>query len=94
MVFGYMYIFGSLLLLTGEKMAALILCIPHLCLAAVTATPTAVNATGKFNQHMMGCGLDLMILAGLIMVTGYDLSISTPGSGNKRYEANKKNKKR
>ena len=75
-------------------MAAIILLIPHFCLAAVTATPTAVNAAGKFNLPMMGSSLDLIILAGLIMVTGYDLSISTPGSGSKRYETSKKKKAR
>jgi hypothetical protein len=93
MIFGYMYIFGALLLLTGEKMAAIILLIPHFCLSAVLATPTTLNASEKFNLHMMGCSLDIMILAGLIMITGYDLSISTPGSGARRVEAVKKGKK-
>jgi hypothetical protein len=87
MVFGYMYVFGALLMLTGEKMAAIIILIPHACLTAVLATPTTLNSSEKFGFHMMGSVLDIMLIAGLIMMTGYELTISTPGSGAKRYEA-------
>ena len=93
MVFGYMYVFGSLLLLTGEKLAAMVILIPHFCLSCVLATPTQLNSSEKVGFHMLGSVLDLMLVAGLVMVTGYDLSISTPGSGAKRYEAEKKKKR-
>ena len=39
-IFGYCCAFGSLLLWTGEKWAALILMVPHFILSMVTNGPT------------------------------------------------------
>ena len=40
MIIGYMYTFGTLLLLTGEALAALILVVPHFVVSLVTNGPT------------------------------------------------------
>ncbi len=88
---GYMYVIGSLLLITGEKWAALILFVPHFILAVLTNTPASGNASAsKYGFQMQAMGLDCVILFALLMITGMHLSISTPGKAVKEFEKKKK----
>ena len=90
---GYMYVIGSLLLITGEKWAALILFVPHFCLAVLSNAPASGNAsTSKYGFQMQAMGLDCVILMALLMITGMHLSISTPGKAAKDFEKKKKEK--
>lgn len=94
MVMGYGYLFGSLLLVTGETMAGFILMLPHIAQAAVANTPSTLNAPVKINQALLGMCFDIMLLGGLVMVTGCELNINTPGSGAQKVEAKKKKKRK
>jgi hypothetical protein len=49
MVFGYMYGFGSLLLISGEKWAAYVLLIPHLMHALITNAPNSATSYKNFS---------------------------------------------
>ena len=92
MAMGYLYLFGSLLLLTGEKWAAVLLMLPHFVHACVSNTPNSVTTVDKYNTVMQSWTLDFIILMALLMVSGFELSISTPGKGAVKYEKQKKAK--
>lgn len=49
MLFGYMYGFGSLLLLSGEKWAALVLLVPHVMHALITNAPNSATSYKNFS---------------------------------------------
>lgn len=49
MFMGYLYGFGSLLLWTGEKWAALILIVPHLIQTVLVNSPSAQLKLGNYN---------------------------------------------
>jgi len=88
-----MYVIGSLLLITGEKWAALILIVPHFALSILTNAPASGNAAWtKYGFQMQAFGLDCVILFALLMITGMHLSISTPGRAAKEFEKKKKEK--
>ena len=74
---GYGYGFGTLLLLTGEKWAALILCIPHLIVSVITNAPSQAKTSTMFGTAEQGWCFDLMILFSMIMITGSSLQIAT-----------------
>ena len=77
MIMGYLYGFGALLLLTGEKWASLILIVPHLLQTVLVNSPSAQLNISKYNSQQQSLELDLIILAGLIMLTGTELNISS-----------------
>ena len=74
---GYAYGFGTLLLLTGEKWAALILCIPHLIVSVITNAPSQAKTSTMFGTAEQGWCFDLMILFSMIMITGSSLQIAS-----------------
>jgi len=80
LILGYMYGFGSLLLLTGEKWAALILLVPHCLHALLTNAPSSATTYNGFNLMQQSWINDLLIACALIMVTGLDLQISSSSS--------------
>jgi len=86
---GYLYGFGALLLWTGEKWASLILIVPHLIQTVLVNSPSAQLNISKYNSQQQSLELDLIILAGLIMLTGSELNISS-GSKKKQTKQAKK----
>ena len=89
MLMGYLYGFGALLLWTGEKWASLILIVPHLIQTVLVNSPSAQLNISKYNSQQQSLELDLIILAGLIMLTGSELNISS-GSKKKQTKQAKK----
>ena len=90
---GYMYVIGSLLLLTGEKWAAVIIMAPHFAFAVLSNAPTSQNASfHKYGFQMQNMCLDVIVLMALLMITGMHLSISTPGKAAKEFDKKKKSK--
>lgn len=77
MIMGYMYGFGSLLLLTGEKWAALLLLVPHVIHALITNAPNSATSYKGYSTQEQSYILDIMILAALVMVSGSHLSIAS-----------------
>ena len=75
LLLGYMYGFGTLLLLTGEKWAALILCLPHLVVSVITNAPSQAKTSTYFGTAEQAWCFDLMILLSMILITGSDLKI-------------------
>ena len=73
---GYAYGFGTLLLLTGEKWAPLILCVPHLIVSVITNAPSQAKKQTTFGASEQAWILDLMILISMIMITGSELKIA------------------
>ena len=73
LVLGYMYGFGTLLLLTGEKWAALILCVPHVIVSVITNAPSQAKTSTSFGTAEQGWCFDIMILLSMIMITGSSL---------------------
>ena len=77
MAFGYLYGFGSLLLLSGEKWAALVLLVPHVMHALITNAPNSATSYKNFSVQEQSYLLDLIITAALVMITGSQLSIAS-----------------
>jgi hypothetical protein len=77
MAFGYMYGFGSLLLLSGEKWAALILLVPHCMHALITNAPNSATSYKNFSIQEQSYLLDTIIAAVLILISGSQLSIAS-----------------
>ena len=67
---GYLYGFGSLLLLTGEKWASLILLVPQIAHALLTNAPNSATSYKGFSTQEQSYLLDLMLVAALVMVSG------------------------
>jgi len=74
---GYLYGFGAIFLWTGEKWASLILIVPHLVQTVLVNSPSAQLNISKYNLQQQSLELDLIILAGLFMLTGAQLDISS-----------------
>ena len=77
MFMGYLYGFGSLLLLTGEKWAAMILLVPHVIHALITNAPNSATSYKGFSIQEQSYILDIIIIAALVMITGSQLSIAS-----------------
>jgi len=77
MVFGYLYGFGSLSLITGEKWAGLILLVPHLMHTLITNAPNSATSYKNFSYQEQSYLLDTMLIAALVMITGSQLSIGS-----------------
>ena len=85
MIIGYMYGFGTLLLLTGEVLAAFILIIPHVLVATIQNGPTFAKTQTVWGTAEQAWLFDLAILFSLFMVLGSKLSIDEMfGSGKKK----------
>ena len=80
---GYAYGFGSLLLWTGEKLAPLVLIVPHLLQMVLVNSPSAQSKLGSYSLQSQQLCLDGIILVGLIMCTTVDLSIAAKKKTNK-----------
>jgi len=76
-IFGYCCAFGSLLLWTGERWAALILLIPHVIYSIVINGPTYAKTQTSFGRLEQAWVLDFAIMFALMMVTGSQLSIAS-----------------
>ena len=76
-IFGYLYAFGGLLLLNGEKSAALILAIPHFLHSVVTSGPSFAKTQTVFGTSEQAPFMDFMIFATLILITGSDLALKS-----------------
>lgn len=83
MLFGYLYGFGSLLLLSGEKWAALILLVPHVAHSLITNAPNSATNYKNFSTQEQSYLLDLMIFGALIMISGSQLSIASSNKPKK-----------
>ena len=77
MMMGYAWAFGSLLLWTGEKWAALILLVPHVLFTVVVNGPTQAKTMTTFGRMDQAWVLDFAIVAALLMITGSHLSIAS-----------------
>ena len=76
-VAGYVWGFGSLLLLTGEKWAAMLLLIPHVLHTIILHGPLQAKTMTAFQRADQAMLLDFAIVAALLMITGSQLSISS-----------------
>ena len=72
---GYAFGFGSLLLLTGEKYSALLLCVPHVIVSVITNAPSQAKTVTTFGPSEQAWLLDLMIFISMILITGSSLQI-------------------
>ena len=79
LILGYCNAFGSLLLITGEKWAALILLVPQVVQTLVVNGPSFAKTQTVFGRQEQQWVLDLIIMAALLMVTGSKLSIASSG---------------
>ena len=70
---GYLFGVGSLLLLTGEKWSALIICIPHLIVSVITNAPSQAKTATTFGPFEQAWLFDLAIFISMIMITGSSL---------------------
>ena len=77
MMLGYLYGFGSLLLLTGEKWAALLLLVPQLIHTVITNSPNVATNYKGFSVSEQSYILDFLIIAALVFITGSQLSIAS-----------------
>ena len=80
---GYCCAFGSLLLWTGEKWAAMILLIPQIIYSAIINGPLHAKTQTVFGRPEQAWVLDVMIMCALLMITGSHLQIA---SANKKQQ--------
>jgi len=74
---GYGCAFGSLLLLTGEKWAAMILLIPQFLWTVIVNGPLHAKTQTMFGRPEQAWVLDVMIICALLMITGSNLQIAS-----------------
>ena len=84
---GYGCAFGSLLLLTGEKWAALILLIPQIIYSAIINGPLHAKSQTVFGRAEQAWVFDVMIMCALLMITGSNLQMA---STNKKQQVDQK----
>ena len=84
MIIGYMYIFGTLLLLTGEVMAGFILLVPHAIISIVTNGPTFAKTQTTWGTQEKAWIFDLTIFFALLMVIGSKMNLDSFGSGERK----------
>jgi hypothetical protein len=77
MAFGYLYGFGSLLLLSGDKWASLILLVPHVAHSLITNAPNSATSYKNFSIQEQSYLLDGIIVAALLLISGSQLSIKS-----------------
>ena len=77
LVYGYGNAFGSLLLLTGEKWASLILMIPAVAYALVIHGPIEQKTQTQFGRAEQAWVIDFAIIFALFAITGSALSIAS-----------------
>ena len=70
LIFGYVCAFGSLLLLTGEKFAVLLLIWPQLIYSIIFHGPMYAKTQTAFGRAEQAWVLDFALIFALIMVTG------------------------
>ena len=87
LVLGYAYGFGTLLLLTGEKWSALLLCVPHLIVSVITNAPSQAKTATTFGTAEQAWLFDVMILLSMVMITGSSLQIAASGKPKKKITA-------
>ena len=76
-VAAYVWGFGSLLLWTGEKFAALLLLFPHVAYTLILHGPLQAKTMTTFQRADQAMLLDFAIVATLLMITGSHLSIAS-----------------
>ena len=76
-VMGYCYAFGSVLLLTGEVWASLILLVPHVFHSIVIHGPIYAKSQTMFDRAEQAWIIDFTIIATLLMITGSHLSVAS-----------------
>ena len=74
---GYGCAFGSLLLWTGEKWAAMILLIPQILYSAIVNGPLHAKTQTVFGRAEQAWMIDVMIMCALLMITGSNLQIAS-----------------
>ena len=76
---GFLYAngFGSLLLWTGEKYAALILLVPLFLYSVILNGPNYAKTQTVFGRQEQGWYLDCILMAACVMMSGSHLSISS-----------------
>ena len=84
MIIGYMYIFGTLLLLTGEVLAGFVLLIPHGIISVVTNGPTFAKTQTTWGTQEQAWIFDLTIFFALLMVIGSKMDLDSFGGGTKK----------
>jgi hypothetical protein len=77
MILGYLYGFGSLWLLSGDKWASLVLLVPHLIHALITNAPNSATSYKNFSSQEQSYLLDILIAFALLMISGSQLSIAS-----------------
>ena len=76
---GFLYAngFGSLLLWTGEKYAALILFVPLFLYSVILNGPNYAKTQTVFGRQEQSWYLDLILMASCVMMTGSHLCIAS-----------------
>ena len=71
MATGYAFISGALFMCAGDPSSAMIPIVPHLVFSFITNGASLLTAkSDKFDRHAQAWCMDLMIIAGLLIIRG------------------------
>ena len=91
MATGYAFISGTLFMCAGDPSSAMIPIVPHLILSFITNGASLLTAKSeKFDRHAQAWCMDLMIIAGLLIIRGSQMPVGR--KANERSKADKINK--
>ena len=76
MATGYAFISGTIFMCAGDPSSAMIPIVPHLVFSFLTNGASLFTAkSDKFDRHAQAWCIDLMIIAGLLIIRGSQLPV-------------------